>query len=349
MNQNTVDTFATKVITDLAAAYAGALTNIGHKLGLYQAMAGAGPLTPQQLAANTGTGERYVREWLGAQVVGGYVRYEPSDGTYTFPDEHAHVLADSDSPLFIAPAFDGASSMWLDEDKTLHAFRTGEGLPWGQHDHRLFHATEALFRNGYRQNLTEVWIPELCGIADRLARGGSVIDVGCGHGVSTILMARAFPNASILGVDIHQESIEVARRRAVEAGVADRARFEAADVLELPGRDVDLICFMDSFHDLGRPVEAARRAYEVLADDGALLLVEPAAADRLEDNRGPVSRLYYCASTTMCTANALSQGDVALGAQAGTSSLSSVLHDAGFTRVRVMFETAFNLILEVRK
>lgn len=348
MDNELTQAFASQVITDLAAAQAGVLTNIGHKLGLYRAMAGCGPLKAEQLAHATGTGARYVREWLSAQVVGGYVKYDPESDTFTFPDEYAKVLADDRSPLFMAPAFDGAASMWIDEDKTLHAFRTGRGVPWGEHDHRLFHATEALFRNGYRENLTHRWIPALDGVAEKLTRGGSVADIGCGHGVSTILIAQAFPAAKVVGFDIHEESIEVARRRA-NAAAAVGVRFEVADILAPSQSGFDLVCFMDSFHDLGDPLGAARRVYDALDDDGTLMLVEPFAADRLEDSRGPIARLYYCASTTMCTANALHQGDTALGAQAGPARLAEVLGGAGFSRVRLVTETPFNIVVEARK
>lgn len=348
MNIEMVQAFAGQVMTDLAASYSGVLVNIGHKLGLYRAMAGAGPLTSEQLAERTDIRERYVRDWLDNQRAGGYVLYDPAARTYHLPDEHAHVLADETSPTFLAPAFDGASSIWLDEDKSREAIRAGRGIPWSEHHHRLFHATEAVFRNGYREFLVGSWIPALEGVEEKLLAGGTIADVGCGHGASSILMAKAYPDSLVVGIDNHAESIEVARLRAREAGAGDNLVFEHADARSYAARAFDLICFMDAFHDLGDPHLAAAHARRALADDGTLLLVEPFASDRVEENVGPVARLFYAASLTMCTANALSQGELALGAQAGEAATAEVLARAGFHRVRRAAETPMNLIYEVR-
>lgn len=348
MRQELIDTFATQVMTDLAAAYSGVLVNIGHKLGLYRAMAAAGPLTSEELAAKTGIRERYLREWLGNQHAGGYVHYDPARSTYSLPDEHAQVLVDDQSPSFLAAAFDGASSIWLDEDKALEAIRAGRGLPWSEHHHRLFHATEAVFKNGYREHLVDTWIPALEGMEQKLRAGARIADIGCGHGASSIILAQRYPASTVVGIDNHGASLEIARLRARDAGVGENLSFEQADARSYSGRDFDLICFMDAFHDLGDPHLAAAHARAALAEGGALLLVEPFATDRVEQNVGPVARLFYAASLTMCTANALAQGDFALGAQAGPGETAAVLARAGFTRVRRACETAMNIVYEVR-
>ncbi len=349
MQPEIVEAFATQVMSDVAIAYSGVLVNIGHKLGLYRAMAGAGPLTSEQVAERSGIRERYVREWLNNQRAGGYLLYDPALAAYTLPDEHAYVLVDADSPVFLAPAFDGASSIWLDEDKAIEAIRSGEGLRWSEHHHRLFHATEAVFRNGYREHLVNTWIPAIEGMDARLRAGGRVADVGCGHGASSILMAQAYPAATIVGIDNHGPSLEVARQRAREAGVSDNLVFEAADARSYTSRGFDLICFMDALHDMGDPHLAAQHAHGALVEDGALLLVEPFANDNVEENIGPVARLFYAASLTMCTANALCDGDHALGAQAGPAATAEVLRRASFTRIRRACVTPMNIIYEVRR
>jgi len=349
--QQRVEQFAGQVVTDLAAAMAGVMTNLGHKLGLYRAMAESGPVTPGDLARRTSTNERSVQEWLHAQVAGGYVLFEADSNRYALPPEHAFVLANPESPAFLPPAFDVAASLWHDEDEILAAFRSGKGMGWHEHNCRLFTATEAFFRNGYRAHLTQSWIPALEGVQERLAKGGLVADVGCGHGASAILMAQAFPKSRFIGIDYHQYSIAVARDRAREAGVADRIRFEVGTARVLAGREekFDLICFMDSLHDMGDPLEAVWAARQAITPGGALMLVEPFAKDRPEENVGPVARMYYSASAGLCTQNALSQGGLyALGAQAGAKQLLGIVKEAGFRSARVAKETPFNLILEAR-
>jgi ubiquinone/menaquinone biosynthesis C-methylase UbiE len=349
--QQRIEQFAGQVVTDLAAAMAGVMTNLGHKLGLYGAMAESGPINSDELARRTGTHERSVREWLNGQVAGGYVLFDAKISRYSLPPEHAFVLANPDSPAFLPPAFDVAASLWHGEDKLLAAFRSGEGVGWHEHHSRLFTGTEAFFRNGYRANLTQTWIPSLSGIQARLAKGGRVADVGCGHGASAILMAQAFPKSKFMGIDYHESSIEVARERAKQAGVADRIRFEVATprVLASSEEKFDLVCFMDSLHDMGDPLEAVRASRLAMAHDGALMLVEPFANDRSEENVGPVARMYYSASAGLCTQNALSQGGrYSLGAQAGANQLLAILKDAGFRSARVAMKTPFNLILEAR-
>lgn len=349
--QQRIEQFAGQVVTDLAAAMAGVMTNLGHKLGLYRAMAESGPITSHELARRTSTNERSVREWLNGQVAGGYVHFDASANQYSLPLEHAFVLANPDSPAFLPPAFDVAASLWHDEDHILAAFRSGEGMGWHEHNCRLFTGTEAFFRSGYRAHLTQTWIPTLSGIHDQLTRGGRAADVGCGHGASTILMAQTFPKSTFVGIDYHESSITVARERAKQAGVADRIRFEVATPQVLAGtkEKFDLVCFMDSLHDMGDPVEAVSASRQAMAPNGALMLVEPFAKDRPEENVGPVARLYYSASAGLCTQNALSQGGrYSLGAQAGATQLLAILKDAGFQTARVAMETPFNLILEAR-
>jgi 2-polyprenyl-3-methyl-5-hydroxy-6-metoxy-1,4-benzoquinol methylase len=348
VKEEIVQRFAGQVLSDLSASYGGAMVNIGHRLGLYRALAAAGPLTPDELAARTETHPRYVREWLYSQMAGGYVLAHPDSDRFELPVEHAAVLADEDSPLCMAPAFAAAGSLYLDEDKTVAIFRNGAGMPWSEHHPRLFEAVEAFFRTGYRVNLTPVWIPKLDGIEERLAAGGRVADVGCGHGASTLLLARAYPRSEIVGFDSHAASIEIARARAAEAGLAERVRFEVADAKSFGGGPYDLICFMDAYHDLGDPHLAAAHSRPLLSTDGSLMLVEPFASARLHENIGPVARLYYAASTAICTPNALSQGSLALGAQAGPERLFATLRDAGFRHVRSVHETAFNIVVEAR-
>jgi len=338
-----------RVVADLAAGYGGVMVSLGWKLGLYRTMGGAGPLSSHELARRTGCAERYVREWLNSQAAGGYVVYHPASDTYELTPEQATVLADEESAVFIPPAWQVPASMWFDEEIALEAFRTGNGVPWGRHDQRLFCGSAAFYRNAYRGALVQSWIPALDGVEAKLESGASVADVGCGHGHSTIIMARAFPRSVCHGFDVHPGSIEAARRNAAEAGVEDRVRFEVADAKSYRGGDFDLVCYFDCLHDMGDPVGAARHARESLARDGTVMLVEPFAHDRVEENLNPVGRLYYAASTTLCCAHSLSEEvGLALGAQAGEQRLAGVFEKAGFSRFRRAAETPFNLILEAR-
>ena len=341
--------FLHQAVGDMAAAAAGALTLLGHRLGLYAAMRGEGPLTSAELAERTGTRERYVREWLNTQAAGGYVVYDPQRQAYELPPEQAFVLADADSPFFLPGGFDVTAAMWAATERMVDVFRSGDGLAWHEHDPRLFAGTEAVFRPGYRTHLIESWIPALGGVEAKLKAGARVADVGCGHGVSTIVMATAYPSSTFHGFDYHAGSIETARQRARDAGVADRTHFEVAKAKDFPGTGYDLICFFDCFHDLGDPMGAAMHAREALADDGTIMLVEPMSADSVQDNVNPVSRLYYAASTFICTPNSLSQEvGTALGAQAGEARLRATLLEAGLARVRRVAETPFNMVLEAK-
>jgi SAM-dependent methyltransferase len=349
IDRQKLDAFLALAVNDLSAGYGGVMVSLGHKLGLYKAMAGAGPITARELATRTHCTERYVREWLNAQVAGGYVGFHASSDTYELSPEQAVVLADEDSPVFIPNAWNVPASMWFDEERAVEAFRTGKGVAWGDHDGRLYCGVAAFYRNAYRGSLVAEWLPALDGVIEELEAGITVADVGCGYGHSTVLMAEAFPRSRFRGFDGHEASIAEARRNANESGVGDRVAFETARAADYPGKGYDLICFFDCLHDLGDPVSAARHAAQALAPDGRVMLVEPFANDRVEDNISPIARLYYAASTTLCCAHSISEGGrLVLGAQAGEAKLEHVFRKAGFTRFRRAAATPFNLILEAR-
>ncbi len=348
VNGAKLDAFVQQVVGELGAAASAVLVRIGDRLGLYRALASEGSATPAELAARTGTHERYVREWLANQAAGGYVAYDPATGRYALLPEQALALATEDSPASVQGAFQLLAAMTRAEARIAEAFRSGGGLPWGAQDPELFEGTERFFRPGYAANLVERWIPALEGIEPRLRSGGSVADVGCGHGASTILMARAYPRSRFVGFDSHPGSIEAARARAAEAGLDGRVRFEVADAVSFPGGGYDLVAHFDSLHDMVDPVGAARRVRQALAPEGAWMLVEPAAGDRVEDNLNPVGRLFYAASTLICVPHSLSGHGAALGAQAGEARLRQVVEQAGFRRFRKATETPFNIVCEAR-
>lgn len=339
-----------QALSDLSAGYGGVMVSIGHRLGLYKAMVGAGPISAHDLARRADCTERYVREWLNAQVAGGYVAYHKVSATYELTPEQAYILADEDSPVFMPSAWSVPASMWADEDKALHAFRTGAGIAWGDHDGRLHCGVAAFYRNAYRASLVPDWLPALDGVVDKLKAGARVADIGCGYGHSTTIMASAFPAATVHGFDVHAASVAEARDSARAAGLGDRVTFAVARADDYPADGYDLICFFDCLHDMGDPVAAAEHAARALAPDGTIMLVEPFAHDRLEDNISPVARLYYAASTTICCAHAVSEGGrMVLGAQAGQARLADVFRRAGFTRFRRALATPFNLVLEIRR
>ncbi|MCZ4092914.1 class I SAM-dependent methyltransferase [Sinorhizobium psoraleae] len=350
IDQAKLDALVSRAIGDLSAGYGGVMVSLGNRLGLYKAMAGAGPLTSNELASRAGCAERYVREWLGSQVAGGYVTYHAVSGTYELSPEQALVLAEEDSPVFIPNAWSVPASMWSDEQKAVEAFRSGTGIPWGDHDGRLYCGVAAFYRNAYKASLVAEWLPALDGVVEKLQAGARVADVGCGHGHSTVLMAKAFPASRFHGFDTHPESVAEARKVAAEAGVSDRVTFATAPADSYPGADYDLICFFDCLHDMGDPVAAAAHAAKAVAGEGTVMLVEPFANDRVEDNISPVARIYYAASTTICCAHAISDGGhLVLGAQAGEARLADVFRKAGFNRFRRATKTPFNLILEARR
>lgn len=349
VDEHKLHDFISHAVSDLAAGSAGVMISVGHKLGLYKSMAGAGPLSAPEVANRAGCAERYVREWLNGQAAGGYVTYHPESETYELTPEQAFVLADENSPVHFPPAWDITASMWLDQEQTLQAFRTGEGIPWGEHNDRLYCGVAAFFGNAYRGELVPNWLPALEGVEDKLKTGATVADIGCGHGRSTIIMAEAYPRSRFHGYDLHPGSIEAARENARQAGVEDRVEFDVADARDYPAKGFDLICYFDCLHDMGDPVGAAEHARRSLDENGTAMLVEPFAHDRLEDNINPVGRLYYSASASLCCAHSLSEDvGMALGAQAGESRLAQVFKEAGFSELRRATETPFNMILEAR-
>ena len=341
--------FVMRAVGEMGAAMNAVLIVVGDKLGLYKAMAGAGPVTPAELAANTGTTERYVREWLSAQAAGGFVTYDATSGKFALPPEQAMALADEQSPVFLPGFFQILSACFKDEPRISEAFRTGKGVGWHEHDHALFAGTERFFRPNYRAHLIGEWIPALTDAEAKLKTGAKVADVGCGLGTSTILMARAYPKSTFVGFDYHPASIEAAKEAAAKAGVSDRVQFEVARAKDFPGKDFDFVAFFDCLHDMGDPEGAARHVRSTLRPDGAWMIVEPFAHDKLEDNLNPIGRVFYGASTMLCTPASLSQEvGLGLGAQAGEGRLTKILKSAGFTRVRRAAETPFNIVLEAR-
>ena len=340
--------FLGQFVADLGATANAAMVVIGHRLGLYRELADAPPVTAAELAERTGTTPRYVTEWLAAQAASGYVTVTAGD-RFTLTPEQAFALADPDGPLYLPGAFVFALGTLRAESQITDAFRTGAGMGWHEHHEDVFTGCEMFFRPGYVANLTTSWIPALADVEGKLAAGGRVADVGCGHGASTILLAQAYPQASILGSDYHQASVDMARKRAADAGVADRARFEAASAQTFSGTGYDLVATFDCLHDMGDPVGAARHIRQALDADGTWLIVEPIAGDTLAENLNPVGRIYYSGSVFLCVPNARSQpGGYALGAQAGEAAIRQVAERAGFTRFRRAAETPFNAVFEAR-
>lgn len=341
-----LDAFMGKAVMDMGAAMHAALIVIGDKLGLYKAMAGVGPISSADLAAKTKTSERYVREWLNANAASGYVTYHADTKTFELPPEQAFAMNTIDLP----GAFHIVSACFKDEPKITQAFRTGDGVGWHEHDANLFFGTERFFRPNYEQNLLSSWIPALEGMASKLAQGAIVADVGCGHGASTILMARAFPKSRFAGFDYHSGSIEYARHVAGREGLLDQISFEVASAKSYPSNGgYDLVTFFDCLHDMGDPTGAARHVLSSLKPDGTWMIVEPFANDSPEENHNAVGRIFYSASTMLCTPASLAQEvGAALGAQAGEDRIRTVVNDAGFTRFRRASQTPFNLVYEAR-
>jgi 2-polyprenyl-3-methyl-5-hydroxy-6-metoxy-1,4-benzoquinol methylase len=345
-DESKLNAFMERVVGDMGAAMHAALVVIGDKLGLYRAMVDAGPLTPADLAGRTNTAERYVREWLNANAASGFVTYDAETGRYTLPPEQAFALTMMDIP----GAFHIISACFKDEPKITQAFRTGEGVGWHEHDANLFFGTERFFRPNYSANLLSAWIPALEGMEERLKKGATVADVGCGHGASTMLMARAFPKSRFYGFDYHSGSIEYARHVAGRDGLLDQISFEVSSSKSYPANGgYDLVTFFDCLHDMGDPVGAARHVLSTLKPGGAWMIVEPFANDLAHQNHNPLGRIFYSASTMICTPASLAQEvGAALGAQAGEKQIRQVVTGAGFTRFRRAAETAFNLVFEAR-
>jgi SAM-dependent methyltransferase len=351
VSEATLNEFIARFVTDFGAAMHGATVVIGDKLGLYKTLAEKGPVTGAELAAAAGYDTRLVEEWCNAQYVSGYCDYDPGTGAFWLTGEQAAVLADESTPAFLAGALTLAASLYKDEGKIRDAFISGRGLGWGAHDQDLFHGVERLFKPGYLGSLVADWIPALDGVQARLRSGHArVADIGCGFGASTILLAREYPQADVVGFDSHEPSIVAARQRAAEAGVAERVRFQVASAQDFPGTGYDLVCVFDALHDMGDPVGAARHIHASLAGSGTLMLVEPAAVEGLEHNVNAVSRVYYAGAVGVCTPAAQAQpGGFALGNQIPDGAWRELLGQAGFTRLRRAAETPFNRIFEVRR
>jgi SAM-dependent methyltransferase len=344
-----LDALVGRLVGDVGACVTGSLIVLGDQLGLYKAMADGEPVTAAELAGRTGLRERYVREWLSAQAAAEYVQYDETIDSFSLSPEQAMAFAEEGSPAFFAGAFEIVQSMWVDEPKVEEAFKTGSGLGWHEHSNCLFRGTERFFRPGYNTNLVSSWIPALDGVKAKLEAGAVVADVGCGHGASTILMAQAYPKSRFYAFDYHGPSIEKGREAAQKAGVGDRIVFERASAKDFPAAGYDLVAMFDCLHDMGDPVGAGRHVGETLAEGGTWMIVEPFAHDNLKQNLNPVGRIYYGASTMICTPASLAQEvGLGLGAQAGEMRLRKVALDAGFTRFRRATETPFNMVFEVK-
>jgi SAM-dependent methyltransferase len=349
INEEKMNELLGKFLNDFGATFHSAMAVIGDKLGLYKALAKSGPLTAEELAMRTGTNERYVREWLASQAAGGYANYEASTRRFFLTEEQAFALTDENGPVFLPGAFQLALSAVMSEPRILTAFKTGEGVGWHEHDPGLFEGCERFFRPGYAANLANSWIPALEGVEDKLKAGAGVADVGCGHGASTILLAQVYPKSTFVGFDYHERSIEYARNKAKEAGVSDRVTFEVAKAKDYPGNDYDLVAFFDALHDMGDPVGAAHHVLRSLKSDGTWMIVEPFANDHVEENLNPIGRIFYSASTLLCTPASRSQEvGLGLGAQAGEARIREVVTTGGFKRFRRAAETPFNLVFEAR-
>ena len=347
-NEEKLHEFMGKMVGDLGAAISGALVVVGDRLGLYKKLAADGPLDSGALAERTGTNERYVREWLSNQAASGYIEYDAARGTFHMTPEQSACFAEDTSPALLTGGFYSIASVYNDEPELTEAFRSGNGIPWGEHHSCLFCGTAKFFKPGYEANLVQTWLPALDGVKDKLERGAKVADVGCGYGLSTVIMAEAFPESTFVGFDIHESSVDAARELARERGLTN-VRFEIAAAKEYPGNDYDLVTFFDCLHDMGDPEGAAVHVRSTLATDGTWMIVEPFANDRLEDNLNPIGRVYYGFSTSVCTPASRSQEvGLALGAQAGEARLRNVIAAGGFTRFRRAIETPLNMVLEVR-
>ncbi|MBT8321245.1 MAG: methyltransferase domain-containing protein [Eudoraea sp.] len=337
-----------KVVVEMGAAANGPLITIGDKLGLYTTLSEKGPLSPAGLADATGTAERYIKEWLSAQAASGYVEYDESSGTFHMTPEQSMAFGNRNSPVFMTGAFYAITSLYHDEPKMMEAFKTGEGISWGNHNKCLYCGTEKFFSPSYEGNLVSSWLPALDGVVEKLENGAKVADIGCGHAASTVIMAKAFPKSQFFGYDYHDKSIEHARAKAKEAGV-ENVSFEVCTAKEVPGNDYDFVAFFDCLHDMGDPEGACSHVKEILKPDGTCLIVEPFAEDSLSKNMNPVGRAFYAFSTQLCVPCSLNQEvGLALGAQAGEKKIKEAVMGGGFTRFRRATETPFNLILEAR-
>jgi ubiquinone/menaquinone biosynthesis C-methylase UbiE len=348
IDQDKLNDFLGRFVGDLGATIAAGSVVVGDRLGLYRGLA-ASPANAEELANRTNTDPRYVAEWLRGQAAGGYIEYDAATDSYSMTEEQAFALTNPDGAVYMPGAFQLALGTLRAEPRIVEAFRNGAGMGWHEHDEEVFDGCERFFRPGYIANLVSSWLPSLEGVDEKLHAGGKVADVGCGHGASSVLIAEAYPGATVFGSDYHQGSIDSARKRASDAGVGERVSFEAAKAQTFSGKNYDLVTTFDCLHDMGDPVGAAQHIRSTLAPDGTWMIVEPAAQDTVAGNLNPVGRVYYSFSTFLCVPNALSQsGGYALGAQAGEAAIRRIATDAGFTRFRRTAETPFNLVYEAR-
>jgi SAM-dependent methyltransferase len=342
--------FVFRAIDEVGASLNCALVVMGDKLGYYRTLAEHGPLTPNGLAHLTNTAEPYAREWLAAQAAGGFLGYDPEMRTFSISPEVAVAMTDATSPAYLPGFFQFAYGTIRDAERIIEAAETGDGVGWHDHNTDVQVGCERFFRPGYLTNLGPTWLPALDGVIAKLEAGARVADIGCGHGSSTVLLAQTYQTARVIGSDYYPATIDVARERAREAGVADRTEFEVAGADAFSGTGYDLVTTFDAVHDMGDPVGAARHVYDALADDGTWMVVEPAAGDHVEDNLTPVGRTYYGFSTLLCTPGSLSQDvGLALGAQAGPARIRDVMTAAGFTRFRIAASSPLNNVFEIRK
>ena len=338
-----------QMLADLGGAFSVSLVRIGDKLGLYTTLNENGPMTSAELAAKAAIAERYAREWLSHQAASGYLAYDPATQKFSLPEEQAMIFADPDSPVYLQGAFDLAAAMMDNKNPVEAAFKTGKGVGWGDQAGCLFCAAGRFFRPGYQNSLVAGWLPQLHDVVAKLEQGARVADIGCGHGFSTVIMAKAFPKSHFIGYDFHPGSVAQAKVHAQQHGVTANTHFEVAMASDFPARDLDLVTFFDCLHDMGDPVGAAKHVHQALKPDGTWMVVEPIAGDKLEDNFNPVGRLYYAASTMVCVPTSLDQPvGAALGAQAGFARLKDTINSGGFPRVRRAVDTPFNMILEAR-
>ena len=349
LDSQKLENFLGKVVGDLGAFLGSTLAYVGDQLGLYKAMAFAGPMSPEELALKTQTDPRYVREWLINQAAGGYVEYDVQGQKYVLPDEHAVALTSEESPFYVAGGFQAMHALTRATERIMEGFRTGKGMLWGEHHHHLFQGTERFFKPSYVGNLLANWLPAVEGAIEKLQQGAKVADIGAGHGISTLIMARAFPNSRFYGFDNHQPSVERAHQIAQQEGVADHVAFQVATAQNFPGSDYDLITYFDCLHDMGDPVGALQRAYQALAENGKVMVVEPMAGRKTEENFNPVGRVYSGASVLCCTPNAIASGPISLGTVASDDALAEVARKAGFASFIRVTETPFNRVFEGRK
>jgi 2-polyprenyl-3-methyl-5-hydroxy-6-metoxy-1,4-benzoquinol methylase len=352
-SSNTIDhsklqEFMMKAVGDMASSLGAMTIILGDRLGLYKTMAKTGPITSEELAAQTNTAERYIREWLASQAASGYITYDPTQRKYFIPQENAMVLAHEDSPVFVMGSYQILRSIFKDEEKFVEIFKSGKGLRWGEHHHDLFEGTAKFFKPNYMSNLVQSWIPSLEGIEERLKKGAKVADIGCGYGFSSIIMAKEYPNSKFYGFDNHEPSIEAAKQISQQEGLADRVEFSVVSINESIGKDYDLVAFFDCLHDMADPIGALKFAKQSMKEDGVCMIVEPMGNDNVEDNLNLVGKIYYAASCLICVPNSLADNGMALGAQAGEKKTKEIAEKAGFTKFRRASQTPFNIVYEAK-